>query len=111
MNALEKAIRKVDAEIDRIILKLDDLESYNYQRSSYRYDAYTRQGGQALAQMLRQAGDTAQDLQPRADGSFISFNTAQLDRIAEMWNQREDWRTAAFAANVAKAVERLVGLS
>lgn len=111
MNALAKALDKVDAEIERIALKLDDVEAYNYKTSNYKHDAFTRQGAAALAGELRQAGGLIEDLKDGADGSYVVFGNKALDRIAERWNSREDWRQGAFAANVAKAVERLVGLS
>lgn len=104
MNALTTATTKVLTEVERIERKLVDIDdAYDYKRSNYRHDQFTRQGARALGRKLElvaaqlRVGDTA--------GA-----NEDLDTIAGLWNSREDWRAGAFAANVARAVERLVGL-
>jgi hypothetical protein len=104
MNALSIATQKVGTEIERIVRKLNDVDDAYTTAKGYTNDLYTRQGARALSGQLQQVLWSVED-------GRIGDAAGQLDYLAERWNAREDWRTGAFKANVAKAVERLVGLS
>lgn len=112
MNAITKALAKVDDEIARIVGKLEAVAyDYNDKTGKYRHESYTRQGAQSLASRLSQVSSDYSLLANDEDGSLIPYAITTLEAVKAAWNDREDWRTGAFAANVAKAVERLVGLS
>lgn len=112
MDAITAALTKIDVEVERIGKRLDTVAyGWNEKKGDYNHDSYTRQGATALLKELNLVGPLALDGLADADGSYVAGGAAALNRIAERWNDRGDWRQGAFAANVAKAVERLVGLS
>lgn len=104
MNALTASVEKVRNDLERIIERLDEVEDrYDFKRSEYRYDTYTRQSARTLGGLLRGIVFVIRD------GHYDEARQA-LDDIAERWNVREDWRTAAFASNTARRMEKLIGL-